>query len=122
MHGHVSRRLLSVRLELCLLLPTEAANIRSWTCINSVDCLSAAAVCEQQNLCTCWTNATASQPPACYSLAIYKCPGGTVLQGGPDPTGQCSIPRSGTVSPSPVQPSPAPPSPAPMLTLSPSPC
>lgn len=92
------------------------------------------AVCDAQGRCTCWTNSTATQPPACYSLTIYQCPGGNKLVAGAEPTGQCSVPRAGSspapspspkppvASPTPSTPPPVPPpSPAPGGGLTPSP-
>jgi hypothetical protein len=75
-------------------------------------CLSWA-VCDAQNRCTCWTNSTATQVPACYSPSIYWCPGGNKLVAGAEPTGQCSVPRAD------LNPAPSP-SPRPVVT-SPSP-
>lgn len=56
--------------------------------------LVAHAVCEAQDLCTCWNNATADEPPACYSLDMYRCPSKTQLLQGAETSGQCSIPRT----------------------------
>ena len=75
------------------------------------------AVCDAQGLCTCWSNTTATQPPACYSPTIYHCPGGSSLQGGKEPSGQCTVTKTGS-SPSPSpRPSPVPPSPSPLVSL-----
>lgn len=65
-------------------------------------------MCDAQGLCTCWTNSTPAQPPACYSPAAYTCVGGQELLSGPDPLGSCFI--SSNNSSSNTQTSTAPPS------------
>lgn len=47
-------------------------------------------------MCTCWNAATSTQLPACYSHLQYNCPGGVLLQPGPEPSGACSVTRTST--------------------------
>lgn len=49
---------------------------------------SAAAVCTEQWLCTCYNTVN---PPACYDPAEYHCEGTNSLLYGAEPTGECAI-------------------------------
>jgi hypothetical protein len=76
----------------CLLVPClRQAHTRSVCLRTSALLCCRAAVCDAQGLCTCWSNATATQPPACYSPAHYTCKQGTQLLAEAEAKGQCSI-------------------------------